>query len=99
MALSPLRVTCPECQHTFTETPTRSFLGFQKISCPSCQEKMTFPLTSGFRTTYRVLFILMILILLASLLQGQMGFPGIIGIAIYYALFRDWQIRKELSFN
>jgi hypothetical protein len=41
----------------------------------------------------------MILILLASLLQGQMGFPGIIGIAICYALFRDWQIRKELSFN
>ncbi|MGE8541527.1 hypothetical protein [Acinetobacter sp. ANC 3813] len=42
---------------------------------------------------------LMIMMLLASLMQGQMGFPGIIGIAICYALFRDWQIRKELNFD
>lgn len=97
MALSPLRVTCPECQDTFTETPTRSFLGFQKISCPSYRKNLTYPLTSGFRTTYRVLAILMVLMLLANLSQGKVGFPGMIGIAMCYALFRDWHIRKELS--
>jgi transposase-like protein len=99
MALHPIHGTCPYCQHPFNETPSRSFLGFQKISCPTCNENLTYPLSSGFRTTYRVLVIVMILILLVNLLQGRIGFPGIIGIAMCYALFRDWKLRKELNFD
>jgi hypothetical protein len=41
----------------------------------------------------------MVLMLLANLSQGKVGFPGMIGIAMCYALFRDWQIRKELSID
>ena len=96
MALHPIHSSCPYCQHPFNETPSRSFLGFQKISCPACNENLTYPLSSGFRTTYRVL---VIVILLVNLLQGRIGFPGIIGIAMCYALFRDWKLRKELNFD
>lgn len=97
MPLEPIKVVCPSCENQFRKIPQRSFLGFQKTTCPSCQEKITYPLTSGFRTTYRVIAVLMVIIIGMSLAQGNIGFPGIIGIAIIYALIRDWQIRKNLA--
>lgn len=97
MALDLIKVTCPSCENQFRKILTRSFLGFQKTTCPSCQEKITYPLTSGFRTTYRVIAVLMVIMIGVSLVQGNIGFPGIIGIAIIYALIRDWQIRKDLA--
>ncbi|UUS60385.1 MULTISPECIES: hypothetical protein [unclassified Acinetobacter] len=97
MALQPIQIICNTCHHTSTEIPTRSFLGFQKLSCPHCQAQLTYPLTSGFRTTYAIFAVLIILSIMLNLSQGQVGFPGLIGIAMIYALVRDWQIRKQLK--
>lgn len=97
MALPEINAICKKCGTQFNALPKRSFLGFQKFACPSCQEKLTYPLTKGYRTTYQVLFILMILAIVGQLAQGEIGFPGGIGIAIIFALFRDRSIRKEVS--
>ena len=97
MALNPINVICTSCDYQFKDRPERSFLGFQKITCPSCQNKLIYPLTSGFRTTYLIIAILMLLMIIANLSKGNIGSPGVIGFAILYALIRDWQIRKEIS--
>ena len=97
MALQAIHVQCTLCQHQFKESPQRSFLGFQKMDCPHCHEKVIYPLTSGFRTTYLIIVAVIALSIIANLSQGQIGFPGLIGLAIIYALIRDWQIRKVLN--
>ena len=97
MALQAIHVQCTHCQHQFKETPERSFLGFQKLDCPHCHEKVIYPLTSGFRTTYLIIVAVIALSIIGSLSQGQIGFPGLIGLAIIYALIRDWQIRKSIN--
>ncbi len=97
MALSEISAICNKCGTQFNALPTRSFLGFQKLVCPTCKEKLTYPLTSGYRATYQVLFALMVLSIIGQFSQGQVGFPGGLGIAIIFALFRDRSISKEVS--
>lgn len=95
MALSPIRYTCGHCKKDVTATPKRSFLGFQKVACPSCQQAETFPLTKGFRTTYIVIVALMALTILMALQQGEIGFPGLLGILVIAALVIDANIKKK----
>lgn len=97
MALPEINAVCKKCKTKFNASPNRSFLGFQNLNCPSCQEPLTYPLTKGYRLTYQVILALMVISALGMLSQGQIGFPGGIGIAIIFALFRDRSIRKEVS--
>lgn len=96
MALSKTDAICTKCKKMFYSILTRSFLGFQNTTCPHCQEKLTYPLTTGYRTTYQILLGLMIVIILTQFGQGGFGYPGGIGLAIMYALYRDWSIRKSM---
>src|ERR1019366_2826948 len=54
-------------------------------------------LTSGYRTTYWVLFILMVVGIVGTISQGGVAIPGGAGIAVAYALYRDWSIRKRIE--
>jgi hypothetical protein len=96
-ALSPIDAVCTSCGTGFNQAPKRSFLGFQKLTCPNCQIEVTYPLTSGFRTTYFFIIALMISMILYTFSQGGVGFPGGIGIAMIYALVKDWGIRKRIA--
>ena len=97
MALSPIDAVCTKCSSSFNQIPKQSFLGFQKLTCPTCREKITYPLTSGYRTTYWVIFGLMILMIINAFSQGSFGLPGGFGLAVTFAPLRDRSIRKRIS--
>ncbi len=96
MALSSIDAVCTKCSHKFNQAPKQSFLGFQKLTCPACQEKITYPLTKGYRTTYWVIFALMVLMIINAFVEGDIGYPGGLGLAVAFALLRDRIIRKRI---
>lgn len=38
----------------------------------------------------------MVVTVVSAFAQGDIGFPGGLGIAVLIALFRDWSIKKEV---
>ena len=97
MALAEIDAICRSCHRTFRERPKRTFLGFQRLVCPHCSREVMYPLTSGYRATYWVFVVFMGLVILASLAQGQVAFPGLIGLAIIWGLDKDRRLRKEVA--
>ena len=97
MSLSAIDAVCEHCGNKFTGTPRRTFLGFQKITCPLCAERSTYPLSSGYRTIYWVLFMLMCLVVVSSLADGAFAYPGGFGIAIIFALIKDVRLKKQVK--
>ena len=97
MSLSPIEATCSSCKHKFTAVPRRSFLGFQRLNCPACAKSVLYPLTSGYRTTYKVLLGLMVLAVFGALAKGDIAFPGVLGIAAVVALLKDRGIKKRVN--
>lgn len=101
MALSKIDVFCTNCNSKFSKTPKRSFLGFQNIVCPTCQEKLTYPLTKGYRIIYIILALLMTFRIIQTIIEGTFISNYILGvlitIAILITLFKDRNIRKSLS--
>lgn len=97
MATTEIKCICKKCNIEFSAIPKRSFLGFQKVICPStsCNTKLIYPLTSGYRTAYWILLVLMLLSFVGELSEGRVGFPGGIGIALIFALFKDRSIKKN----
>jgi predicted RNA-binding Zn-ribbon protein involved in translation (DUF1610 family) len=97
MALPEINAKCASCGHSFRAKPTRTFLAFQKMKCPKCSKDVIYPLTSGYRTTYWVIVMLMIIAFLGSLGSGQIAMPGLLGFAAIIALIRDAKLRKTTS--
>jgi hypothetical protein len=97
MSLPEISVVCGTCKNQFSTEPKRSFLGFQKATCPSCAKKITYPLTSGYRTIYWVLLILMVFGIFNALSKGGIAGPGGFGIAIIVALVIDAKIKSKVS--
>jgi hypothetical protein len=95
MALAAINVTCPNCSTKFLGFPKRSFLGFQKLKCRKCSKDVMYPLTSGYRTFYRVIFVLMVIGVWFSLKMGLTPTPGFLGIATIIALYQDSKLRKS----
>jgi len=94
MALSAIGATCVHCRNQFRATPKRSFLGFQKLKCFKCAKEFLYPLTSGYRTIYRVIFALTIVAILINIYMGQTPLPDLLGIAAVVALIQDSKLRK-----
>src|SRR5205823_1225134 len=88
---------CEGCKTRFRGTPTRSFLGFQKVKCPSCGHETLYPLTKGYRGAYWVILCLMVLVVIENAREGQVTFPGLLGVAVIIAIVRDAQIRRQVS--
>ena len=97
ISLAQLNATCTTCKHQFISVPKRSFLGFRKLICPACGASVTYPLTRSYRITYWILFIFMILPIIGSYAQGEIGIPGGLGIAVAIALFRDYSIHQKVQ--
>src|SRR6266568_3489091 len=97
MALGEIEALCNSCRTRFRSTPTRSFLGFQRVKCPSCGKETLYPLTTGYRGAYWVILGLMILAVIKNASEGQLTIPGLLGIAVIIAIVRDAQIRKRVA--
>lgn len=97
MALPAINAICTKCGTKFRDTPKRTFLGFQKLMCPGCSERVTYPLTTGYRITYWILLGLMILAFINAVSQGGFAIPGGLGIAIIIAVIKDMRLRKRVS--
>ena len=97
MALATIDAVCSHCKARFNALPTRTFLGFQKLSCPECREAVVYPLTPGYRTTYWILFAFMMFSITSALSRGEVGIPGVLGIAVVIALIRDWSIKNRVA--
>jgi hypothetical protein len=93
MALAPIDAVCDKCGHGFTARPRRTFLGFQRVQCPNCKASLTYSLTGGYRITYWVIAVLMILSFVGGLQNGTVMVPGILGIGTIVALIQDRRIR------
>jgi len=97
MALPEVDAICRSCHLAFREQPKRTFLGFQRFICPHCSREVLYPLTSGYRTTYWIFVGFMTLVIIMSLAAGQIAFPGLIGLAIIWALDKDRRLRKDVA--
>ena len=97
MALPERDAICRGCHHPFRAKPKRDFLGFQRFTCPNCSKPVMYPLTSGYRVTYWILVGLMTMAIVAAFAEGSYGFPGLIGIAMIWALAKDYSIRKDVA--
>src|SRR5690348_7133411 len=96
MALKEINAICPTCRTAFRATPSRTFLGFQKLSCPK-GHRVVYPLTKGYRITYIVLLVLMVITIVGNAAQGKIAVPGILGVLVIIGLLRDWNIRKQVA--
>jgi hypothetical protein len=96
IALLELDAACRDCGKRFRATPVRSFLRFQKFKCPACSKSVLYPLTRGYRITYWVLTVLMIVTVINNLTTGSLSVPGGLGIAVIFGLVKDRKIRVEV---
>jgi len=97
MALQEIDAICRQCHQSFHQQPKRSFLGFQRLKCPHCSREVMYPLTSGYRTTYWVFVVLMVIVVIGAVAQGQVASPGFIGLAMMWALYEDSRIRRAIA--
>ena len=94
---SQMEVVCTECHSTFNATPKRSFLGFLQFVCPKCNRKVVYPLTSGYRIFYWIVFTYMVIVSVVAFKQGGFAIPGLIGIAVIIALIKDTSIKRKVQ--
>ena len=87
--------SCSKCRSIFNGEPDRTFLGFQRMVCPKCGNRLSYPLSRGYRIFYWMMLVLMGLMIVAAFAQGDFAFPGIIGICMIVALVRDARLRRR----
>ena len=97
MSLDPIHVECDHCGSSFVANPKRTFLGFQRLTCQNCHGKIVYPLTPGFRITYWVIAALLLLFIVNAFGSGGYAYPGGAGLAVFFAIYRDWTLRKKIS--
>lgn len=97
MALEQIHASCDHCGNRFVAMPTRTFLGFQRLICPKCSGKTIYPLTTGFRITYWILAALMLLFIANAFNSGGYAYPGGVGLAILFAIYKDWRLRAKVQ--
>ena len=99
MTAPQIDAKCTACKFQFPlpSTPKRSFLGFQKLVCPACGASILYPLTTGYRVTYWVVFTGMMLSIVGAYAEGGIGVPGGIGLAVIAALFKDYLLRRQVK--
>ncbi|MGH2404892.1 MAG: hypothetical protein ACRDGN_10565, partial [bacterium] len=74
---------------------SRTFLGFQKLRCPKCSARLLYPLTAGYRVTYWVVLVSMLVGAVDILQQGEVPIPGLLVLGAILALVKDTQIRRR----
>ena len=95
---------CSKCGTHFTGLIRSSFvgvskfLGFKQTKCPVCSSTVTQPLLLSTRKVYVAVFFVSVIGFVFLLMQGHVFFGlNFIGIAVIYALLRDFYLRKKVS--
>jgi DNA-directed RNA polymerase subunit RPC12/RpoP len=91
------KIKCAKCKTEFEDKAKRSFLGFLLFTCPKCSEKITYPLTGGYRIIYWLVVIGLILYSISALSQGAIPIPGLLGIAAIIGLMKDHSLRNKIA--
>ena len=97
MGLKPMDAKCSACGAEFRSEPKRSFLGFQKLKCPTCQADVAYPLTRGYRISYWVIAVWMLIGLLGILPGGNILVTALLEVGAIVALVRDRQLHREVA--
>ena len=95
--MNEISAICPSCKASFSAEPKQTFLGFQRMTCPSCSADVTYPLTRGYRIAYWIIASLMLVTIAYSFTEGEIGFPGGLGIAVLIALVIDWRLQRKVA--
>ena len=96
MARSYVRdAVCVKCGGRAREACKRTFLGFFRFTCSACGHEGQLPLSSGYRATYWVVLVLMVLVFIGSLAEGQITFPGLMGAGVLVAIIKDLSLQHE----
>lgn len=69
MASNEQRVTCQFCGAEFAATLTRNFVGNPRCFCPSCRREIILPLSKGYRTAYKVVGVVFILLFILGMYE------------------------------
>ena len=96
--MSKTSAVCQSCNSSFATEPRKTFLGFQKLKCTFCGIEATYPLTRAYRIAYWVIFAVMAATIANSFAEGQIGFPGGLGVGVLVALFIDWRLKRKIAF-
>lgn len=92
-------VICPKCKNCFKQQSKSTTMGFRKYICPECNTKFIYPLRA--RTSFIYWFaaiVIMPFLFIGYLYQyGQIPIPGLLGIAVIYAIVRNITLKQEIS--
>jgi hypothetical protein len=97
MALPEMSVVCTNCKTRIRARPQRTLLALLKFHCFSCRQDFLYPLTSGYRKTYWLLVIFMVIAIVAMFAHGQIGFPSLLTAIAAAGLYKDASIRKQVA--
>ena len=67
------------------------------MKCPNCSKDVVYPLTGGYRVIYWAILILLVVLVVVNLSNGEPTYPGLLGFAAAYALVEDARIRKSIA--
>lgn len=96
--LKPLDAFCDVCGTSFHAVPSRTFIGFQKMTCPQCHTVLQYPLTGGYRMFYQFCAVGMGLsVAVSAIVFRHLSMPGLVGFAMIFGLIKDRQLRKEIA--
>ncbi len=84
------RIQCDRCNHSALGKLKLTLLGFRTYTCPSCSTAIKMPLKGFHRGAYWAVIAVVTVIVVAG-----NGAPGLIVLLMAYALYKDWQLRKD----
>lgn len=91
---------CSKCSENFESKAKYGLAGFRKAKCPKCKQDSLLPLGKGYKVIYWTLLLLIFLLFIINLADGQFK-VSIVGLAItavaIYSLAKDRQMIKELK--
>lgn len=90
----PEAVICPKCRTLAASNLKRTFLGFRRGVCPSCKSELLLPMTSGYRIATWGVVAFFALGCIAYLLEGKIYLPGLVPLALCFALVKDGKLRR-----
>ncbi len=89
------KTTCPKCQKTFETKIYTTLIGFRAYNCPKCNAHILLPMKEFYLLSYVIIVIAMAFYSIVILSNGEIPIPGLIGIAVIYALWKNHQLKKN----
>ena len=90
-------IVCLACFRPVQSKHRSTFLGFRKFDCPHCEATVVYDLRSGYRVLYWALTLLIVVGMIRIIASGDVPIPGLLGVAIVWALIGDARKRQEIK--